>query len=133
MIEVIKQQLKNSKSVQEKINYLREFLQIMILKNIYDQKAFNNIAFLGGTALRILFNINRFSEDLDFSLINEKEYDFKKINDNIVKFFKQNNIVAETTLKAEKNIHSAFLKFPKIRFQVIQTLILFLIIYMIKV
>lgn len=114
MIEVIKQQLKNSKSVQEKINYLREFLQIMILKNIYDQKAFNNIAFLGGTALRILFNINRFSEDLDFSLINEKEYDFKKINDNIVKFFKQNNIVAETTLKAEKNIHSAFLKFPKI-------------------
>ena len=76
MIEIIKQQLKNSKSVQEKINYLREFLQIMVLKNIYEQKAFNNIAFLGGTALRILFDINRFSEDLDFSLINKICYCF---------------------------------------------------------
>ena len=114
MIEVIKQQLKNSKSSQEKTNYLREFLQIMVLKNIYDQKAFNNIAFLGGTALRILFDINRFSEDLDFSLINKKQYDFNKINDNIVKFFKQNNILVETTPKTTNNVHSAFLKFPKI-------------------
>jgi len=114
MIEVIKQQLKNSKSAQEKINYLREFLQIMVLKNIYDQKAFNNIAFLGGTALRILFDINRFSEDLDFSLINKKQYDFNKINDNIVKFFKQNNILVEMTPKTTNNVHSAFLKFPKI-------------------
>ena len=114
MIEVIKQQLKNSKNVQEKTNYLREFLQIMVLKNIYDQKYFNNIAFLGGTALRILFDINRFSEDLDFSLINKKGYNFNKINDNIIAFFKQNNIAVETTPKTEKNVHSTFLKFPKI-------------------
>lgn len=114
MIEVIRQQLQKSKSIPEKINYLREFLQLMILKNIYEQKAFNNIAFLGGTALRILFDMNRFSEDLDFSLINEKNYDFNKINENIVVFFKYNNISVETNPKTKNNVHSTFLKFPNI-------------------
>ena len=114
MIEVIKQQLQKTKTVQEKINCLREFLQIMVLKNIYDQKGFNNIAFLGGTALRILYNINRFSEDLDFSLINKEGYNFNKINDNITVFFRQNNIAVETIPKTEKKVHSTFLKFPKI-------------------
>jgi predicted nucleotidyltransferase component of viral defense system len=47
----------------------REYLQARILESLQDQGAFQRWAFLGGTALRFLFSIPRFSEDLDFSLI----------------------------------------------------------------
>ena len=50
-------------------NRAREYLQARILLALQDSGAFSNWAFLGGTALRFLFNLPRYSEDLDFSLI----------------------------------------------------------------
>jgi predicted nucleotidyltransferase component of viral defense system len=114
MIEVLKQKLTNNMSLQEKINLTRETLQIMTLKNIYDKKGFKNIAFVGGTALRIVFDVNRFSEDLDFSLICKTNYDFGLINKNIISFFNQNGISVENKIKTDKTIHSAYLKFTTI-------------------
>ena len=49
-------------------NRAREYLQARILLALQDSGAFSNWAFLGGTALRFLFNLPRYSEDLDFSL-----------------------------------------------------------------
>ena len=46
----------------------REYLQARILQSLQDHGAFSNWAFLGGTALRFLFSLPRYSEDLDFSL-----------------------------------------------------------------
>lgn len=48
---------------------LREYLQARILQTLQDQGVFMRWAFVGGTALRFLYAIPRFSEDLDFSLI----------------------------------------------------------------
>ncbi len=48
---------------------VREYLQARILESLQDQGIFLRWAFLGGTALRFLYGIPRFSEDLDFSLI----------------------------------------------------------------
>ncbi len=48
---------------------LREILQEIILLGLYDAGFFKHAAFYGGTALRILHNLPRFSEDLDFSLL----------------------------------------------------------------
>jgi hypothetical protein len=48
---------------------VREYLQARILQTLQDQGMFVRWAFLGGTALRFLYAIPRFSEDLDFSLI----------------------------------------------------------------
>ena len=48
---------------------VREYLQARILQTLQDQGMFGRWAFVGGTALRFLFAIPRFSEDLDFSLI----------------------------------------------------------------
>jgi len=48
---------------------VREYLQARILESLQDRGMFRQWAFLGGTALRFLFSIPRFSEDLDFSLI----------------------------------------------------------------
>ncbi len=49
-------------------NMMREFLQARILLSLQDHGAFAHWAFVGGTALRFLFRLPRYSEDLDFSL-----------------------------------------------------------------
>ena len=45
----------------------REFLQARILLSLQDHGAFSNWAFVGGTAFRFLYNLPRYSEDLDCS------------------------------------------------------------------
>jgi len=114
MIEVLKQQFTPSMPPEEKLNRTREFLQIMALKNLSDQNAFGNIAFVGGTALRILYDIRRFSEDLDFSLVSPKGYKFETLSAGLVRHFNLNNLDVECKPKVENTVHSAFLKFPGI-------------------
>ena len=48
---------------------LREILQDVALLGLWRSNFFNTAAFYGGTALRILHGLDRFSEDLDFSLL----------------------------------------------------------------
>jgi predicted nucleotidyltransferase component of viral defense system len=48
---------------------VREYLQARVLESLQDGGVFVRWVFVGGTALRFLFNLPRFSEDLDFSLI----------------------------------------------------------------
>ncbi len=48
---------------------LREVLQSLALLGLWRAKFFEHVAFYGGTALRILYGLDRFSEDLDFSLL----------------------------------------------------------------
>ena len=57
-----------------KLNLLREYMQAFVLRSLHESEAFSSIAFVGGTALRFLENLPRFSEDLDFSLIEPGEY-----------------------------------------------------------
>ena len=47
---------------------LREYLQHLILRQLFEQKILQQWIFHGGTALRIIYGLNRFSEDLDFHL-----------------------------------------------------------------
>lgn len=49
------------------LNVLREFIQHRFLSCFYQKRQSQNILFKGGTALRLIFNSPRFSEDLDFS------------------------------------------------------------------
>ena len=49
------------------INILREYFQHLFLSNLYQLKESEKLAFKGGTALRVIFNSPRFSEDLDFT------------------------------------------------------------------
>ena len=50
-------------------NALREILQDVALLGLWRSKFFEHAAFYGGTALRLLYGLNRYSEDLDFSLL----------------------------------------------------------------
>jgi predicted nucleotidyltransferase component of viral defense system len=58
----------------ERLNKLREYLQAFVLRSLHESEAFRSVAFVGGTALRFLHNLPRFSEDLDFSVVLPEGY-----------------------------------------------------------
>ena len=60
-------------SADEQINALREVIQELALLGLWRSKFFERAAFYGGTALRILYGLDRYSEDMDFSLLEPNE------------------------------------------------------------
>lgn len=62
------------KSVDDSVRALREIIQEVALLGLWRAKFFEHAAFYGGTALRILYGLDRFSEDLDFSLLTPSPY-----------------------------------------------------------
>ncbi len=75
-VERFKIESKNLNSGDQR-NLIREILQETILCHMKQINLFNDLAFHGGTSLRILHRIDRFSEDLDLSLIQpNKNYPF---------------------------------------------------------
>jgi hypothetical protein len=71
-----------------KLNLLREYLQALVLRSLHESEAFVHLAFVGGTALRFVSALPRFSEDLDFSLHRAEGYRpetwMKKIKNDLV-------------------------------------------------
>ncbi|WES99874.1 nucleotidyl transferase AbiEii/AbiGii toxin family protein [Chryseobacterium arthrosphaerae] len=93
---------------------LREIMQQITLAGLYRGGFFEKAAFYGGTALRMFYGLNRFSEDLDFSLLqNDENFHLnnylKAIED---EFTAQGMSVSiKTKVKSvQSNIESAFLK-----------------------
>lgn len=66
---------------------VKERLQDYVLEYIYTHKEYKDLVFYGGTALRKLFNLDRLSEDLDFS--NPKQINTNNLGSDINKYFKQ--------------------------------------------
>lgn len=60
-------------------NILTEYLQYELLDSIFKQKGSEKLSFMGGTAIRIIYEGNRFSEDLDFDNFELSFNEFKKI------------------------------------------------------
>ncbi len=56
-------------SLEDHLQALREILQEIALLGLWRSKFFDKAAFYGGTALRILYGLDRFSEHMDFSLL----------------------------------------------------------------
>ncbi len=93
---------------------LREILQEIVLLGLYDAGFFKHAAFYGGTALRILHNLPRFSEDLDFSLLeNNPEFNLKPYQEAIISTLKSFGFDVTIEIKEKNNssaIASAFVK-----------------------
>ena len=68
-----------------KRNILREYLQYKILEIIFNSKYAEELTFLGGTALRIVYNNSRFSEDLDFDNFTLTEEQFADLAQEVKK------------------------------------------------
>ncbi len=102
------------KTEQNYINALKEIFQEISLLGLWRAKFYEKAAFYGGTALRILHGLDRFSEDLDFSLLRpEKSFELTSYNqaikDELNSFGFEVNV--ETKVKnINSNIESAFIK-----------------------
>ena len=99
---------------QQKRNAIFEVNQQIILAGLYAGGFFESAAFYGGTCLRIFHGLQRFSEDMDFSLLApDEDFDFSKYFQPIVDAFALVGREVEITKKDKKSfgkVESAFLK-----------------------
>ncbi len=110
--------LRGSASPTESRNRLRELLQARILSSLQRAGAMVPLAFQGGTALRFLYGIGRYSEDLDFALERpDRGYDFRPYLQRIQADLRQEGFETETKVNDQKVMHSAFLAFPGLLFE----------------
>ncbi|MEG0453094.1 MAG: nucleotidyl transferase AbiEii/AbiGii toxin family protein [Coprobacillus sp.] len=116
MNNIIEQMLKeyDIKNNYDRENAIKEIMQEIVLCGLSRAGFFKSAAFYGGTALRIFYKLDRFSEDLDFSLlISDPCFDLKKyfpILEKEVRSFGLNVELHEKAKSNKTNIKSAFIK-----------------------
>ncbi|MFB6291210.1 MAG: nucleotidyl transferase AbiEii/AbiGii toxin family protein [Candidatus Bipolaricaulia bacterium] len=97
---------------QQKINHLREYLQHLILREMFELDWLSELVFHGGTGLRILYDLNRFSEDLDFHLSHStKNYSINQKLDEIKARLEKNGYKVQISSSSEKNVKNPIIKF----------------------
>jgi len=100
-----------------KLNAMREYLQAYILSLMYERGLFRNAAFVGGTALRFLYGLPRFSEDLDFSRSGEEKIPFGIIVDKVARELDLAGYTVSVNVDEEKTVFSAFVKFEGLMYE----------------
>lgn len=98
----------------ENTNVLHEVMQQITLAGLYRGGFFDKAAFYGGTCLRIFYGLQRFSEDMDFSLLQPDEsFSLENYFDPIIAEFKalgRDVVINRKEKKNQTNVESAFLK-----------------------
>ena len=101
-------------NIEDKKNAIKEIVQEIVLCGLSRGGFFKDAAFYGGTALRIFYGLDRFSEDLDFSLISPKsDFDLEKFFsfiENETKSLGLNFSVSKKEKSIDSNVMSDFLK-----------------------
>lgn len=99
-------------------NLVREYLQARTLASLQKSGAMMPLAFHGGTALRFLYAMPRFSEDLDFALENPDEgYDFRVLLQAIQDDFLREGYQVGVKLNDSKTVNSAFVRFTSLLYE----------------
>lgn len=95
------------KTAEEELNALKEITQEIILYAFTKTSFFDHAHFCGGTALRIIHGLNRFSEDLDFSTNKgDKNFQFDDYMDDVLLTLKQYGL----EMKVKKSKDDSFVK-----------------------
>ena len=97
----------------------REYLQARMLQFLSLNGQMNMIAFMGGTALRFVYGVPRYSEDLDFALeLRPDDYSFDALIDGVTRGFEREAYQVEVPKRAQRtNVHKAFVKFPGLLYE----------------
>lgn len=97
---------------------LKEYLQLMILDYLSSTPYIRKMSFIGGTCLRLVKGIDRFSEDLDFDCKDLPEDEFTEMTDGVIRFLVRSGFRAEAKDKTSSKL-SAFrrnIHFPELLF-----------------
>lgn len=99
---------------EDRVNALKEVIQEAVLCGLSRAGFFKEVAFYGGTALRIFYGLDRFSEDLDFSLMKPNlEFDMSKYFSVLEQELQSLGLslkIEEKVKNSNSTIRSAFLK-----------------------
>lgn len=115
MIELIQDKLKSYSATTrlEEENATKEILQEIALYALWRAKFFDIALFQGGTSLRILHGLPRFSEDLDFMLVKpDPKFDWQPYLNDLLECFEEYGLVSEALPKGnmEKRVRKAIVK-----------------------
>lgn len=91
---------------------IKEALQDCILYFIYNQEAYKELIFTGGTALRKIYGLPRLSEDIDFDSI--KPFDIQTFTSDVLSYFTRNLQYREVGVKISGNRKTVFIKFSNL-------------------
>ena len=100
-----------------KLNIMREYLQAYLLRIMHEEGVFRSTAFVGGTALRFLHKLPRFSEDLDFSLNGKMGYSFVTLLEKIKKELILSGYSVSLSYNTQKSVNYAFVKYEKLMYE----------------
>ena len=115
LIKLITEAKNNKADDNQVLNIIREYLQVLILKAIYQSKYGPALSFMGGTCLRICYDLKRFSEDLDFALDRKiKGYSFRELNNVIISFLKNTDFEADLKVSEDKVVQKSFIHVSKL-------------------
>jgi len=94
------------------VNLMREYLQATVLASMQSAKAFRSLAFHGGTCLRFVYGIARFSEDLDFALERpEVGFAFADMVARVVRDLTAQGYLVRATVNDTAVVNKAFIGF----------------------
>jgi predicted nucleotidyltransferase component of viral defense system len=103
-----------SQTTEERLHATREVMQQITLAGLYRGGFFDKAAFYGGTCLRVFYGLQRFSEDMDFSLLHpDKNFDLENYFTPVIDEFKaygKDVLISKKEKKTHTNVESAFLK-----------------------
>lgn len=97
-------------------NILVEYLQHELLDSIFKQKNSARLSFMGGTAIRIVHESGRFSEDLDFDNFGISFQEFKDLLGEVVKDMELKGFSVEFRF-VEKTAFHCYIKFPHLLYR----------------
>lgn len=96
---------------------MREYLQSRVLLAMQERGAWSSLAFLGGTALRFLYLIPRFSEDLDFSLEGSRDsFDFGNLLAGVCRRLEGEAYQVELKAATQATVNKAFIRFQGLEY-----------------
>jgi len=114
----VRRLIENTKGDLLKRCVAREYLQARILQCLQEDGVFMRWAFLGGTALRFLYSIPRYSKDLDFSTVKPGEsIGFRSAMQRIKAVFTAEGYSHSIKVNRQKTVSSAFVRFSGLLYE----------------
>jgi len=93
-------------------NLLKQHLQYYFLNFLYNSEYGRHLIFIGGSALRVCYGLNRLSEDIDMDTEQGATIDKKELAEDILKYFKQKLLVDNVEYSISGFYEKIYFKFP---------------------
>ena len=110
--EIVKEQKSKGRSDQIIFNILKQHLQYYFLNFLYNSKYGKDLIFIGGSALRVCYGLNRLSEDIDMDTEQGKVIDKEELAKDAIKYFKQTYLFDKIEYTITGHYEKIYFKFP---------------------